>query len=124
MNIRATLAAAEAKGVVEPAVRAHLERSAKALFYADRSWPRLLAQAASEGMESTTLEALRQWLPGGRVDQKREDALAMLRALRQLLATEPAPKRVRFTFAHTDLWESIRLRVDGQVRSQREASAG
>lgn len=112
VNIRATLAAAEAQRVVEPEVRARLERSAKALFYADRSWPRLLAQGAAEGVEGTALEALRQWLPGGRVDQKRGDALALLRALRQLLATGPAPRQVRFTFAHTDLWESIRLRVD------------
>lgn len=114
VNIRATLAVAQAEGVVPPEVKACLERSAKALFYGDRSWPRLLAQAANEGVDDTALRALRQWLPQGRVDQKREDALALLRTMRQQLVTELAPKQVRFTFAHTDLWESIRLRVENQ----------
>ena len=40
----------------------------------------------SESLPAGELDALRAWLPQGRVDQKREDALAMLAAMRALLA--------------------------------------
>ena len=43
VNIRATLALAEAKGVIGAESRRALEAFAKALFFADRNWPALLA---------------------------------------------------------------------------------
>lgn len=111
VNIRATLAAAESSGVVGARTRAALERVAKELFYMERAWPTVLTRAACEGLPVRELEALRAWLPTGRVDQKRRDALSMLRTLRTRLAEGLAPKQVRYHFEHTDAWEEVRRRA-------------
>jgi len=49
VNIRATLAAAEATGVLRPPSRVTLERIAKDLFYPDRTYPLILRHAAEQG---------------------------------------------------------------------------
>src|SRR3546814_645907 len=86
VNIRPTLARAEAAGIVGPAVRSALERLAKEMFYADRSYPHLLSRGLEEGLPKVELDRLRAWLPDGKVDRKRDDALAMLRVMRERLA--------------------------------------
>ena len=86
VNIRATLALAEAKDVIGAESRRALEGFAKALFFADRNWPALLAGEARHGVADSELAALGDWLPEGRVDQKRLDALEMLAAMRATAA--------------------------------------
>ncbi|WP_437999401.1 TfuA-like protein [Sorangium sp. So ce185] len=108
VNIRATLAAAEARGVVRPATCAALLRIAKQLFYPDRSYPRLLSEAAAAGLDPGELSALKGFLPEGQVDRKRADALAMLRAIEARLAAGLAPKQVRYHFEATIFWDSLR----------------
>ena len=105
VNIRHTLAAAEESGVIGAETRSALETLAKALYYPDRSYPRLLADAAQQGLPAQEVEALRAWLPRGRVDQKRADALAMLRALGQRRSENPEPKRVSYILEHTKFWD-------------------
>src|SRR5262249_17428765 len=90
VNIRATLAEAEHQGVLSEATRRVLEAHAKSLFYPHRSWPALLAGARALGRPDK-LAALSRWLPGGRVDQKREDALAMLAAMQDVSAQSDPP---------------------------------
>jgi hypothetical protein len=104
VNIRRTLAAAEASHVIGPGVRTALEGIAKALFYPDRFYPLVLRRGAEQGLPAAELDALRAWLPRGRVDQKREDALTMLRTMRERLAANPGPKQVDFTLEHTVYW--------------------
>jgi hypothetical protein len=108
VNIRATLAAAQAGGVIGAATHPALIEIGRALFYPDRSWPRLLQRGAEAGLPADELEALRGWLPSGRVDQKREDALALLRTLRERLGGGLGRKQVRYTFERTDIWEEVR----------------
>lgn len=81
VNVRATLAAAEEKSIITPAVRMELERIAKAIFYRERSYAGILQAALQSGLPGDELEALCKWLPHGQVDQKREDALEMLRLI-------------------------------------------
>src|SRR6202453_3943361 len=50
VNIRATLARAEAEDVVSSASRGALEAFAKSLFFPQRSWDALLAGAAAQGV--------------------------------------------------------------------------
>jgi hypothetical protein len=123
VNIRATLGAAAAVGVIRPAVRAALEQIAKGLFYPERSYPLVLRRAAAAGLPEEQLDALRAWLPVGRRDQKRDDAIAMLRRMRERLADGPGPKRVSFHFEYTDLWDEARRRageipLDGSVEPE------
>jgi hypothetical protein len=112
VNVRATLASAERAGVVGARGRAELERLAKGMYYPERGYPALLALAAREGLPASELKALRAWLPTGRINQKRDDALALLRRIREHLASRPGPKRVSYTFAHTDAWEEARRRCE------------
>jgi hypothetical protein len=107
VNIRATLASAAAQGVVTGATRAALESIAKGLFYADRTYEGVVREGESEGLPRSELQALRGWLPGNRRDVKREDAVAMLHAMRTLLEREYAPKTVAYRFEHTHTWESL-----------------
>jgi hypothetical protein len=111
VNIRATLALAEAKGVIGTQSRRALEAFAKALFFADRNWPALLAGEAAHGVASPELAALADWLPEGRVDQKRLDALEMLAAMRAAPAAgEPASPT--FHFEWTSLWDAFVARSE------------
>jgi hypothetical protein len=105
VNVRRTLDEAESDGVIAPATRDHLIRIAKDLFYHDRTFDRLLGEAAAEAASSEELDALDEWLPQGRVDQKREDALAMLDAMQELLARDPAPMRVGYALEWTRMWD-------------------
>ncbi|MFL5801075.1 MAG: TfuA-like protein [Roseiflexaceae bacterium] len=107
VNIRRTLAAAEAQSTIGPATRTALERIAKARFYPERSYPQLLRDAAEHGLPAAELAALRNWLPHGQIDQKHTDALAMLRLIRERLVDGLEPKRVAFHFEHTMFWDRV-----------------
>jgi hypothetical protein len=115
VDIRRTLAAAEAAGLVSAATRQGLEGIGKRLFYPDRSYVAILRAAAATALPTAELEALKAWLPQGRVEQKRDDALAMLRTIRGFLAGDPGPKRVLYHFEHTNVWDFAR-REAGELR--------
>ncbi|HKW84249.1 MAG TPA: TfuA-like protein, partial [Burkholderiaceae bacterium] len=127
VNIRATLTAAASAGVIADATRARLERLAKRLFYGDRSYAALLAAAPSAGIAAGEVAAVRSWLPRGRVDAKRSDALALLRLLRARVAAGISPKQVAYAFEHTHSWEALqrklRPRVDREAPSDAEEEA-
>ncbi len=112
VNIRATLAAAKTAGVISTATATALEAIAKELFYPDRCYPIILSRARQAGIDTRELSALAAFLPAGRVDQKRADAVAMLHTMREWLAGVPEPKRVRYHFERTDAWEYIRATSD------------
>jgi hypothetical protein len=111
VNIRCTLAAAAGARVVGAGTRDALVRLAKARFYPDRHYRRLLADAREAGLPAAELAALAAWLPAGRVDQKRDDALAMLGVMRDLLAGDPAPVRAGYAVQGSDAWEAARAGV-------------
>jgi hypothetical protein len=108
VNIRVTLHKAEAEGILAGPTRRVLEQVAKELFYARRAYPRILELATERGLPETELASFRRWLRGGAVNQKRDDALAMLRAMRDLLETHSGPKRVSYSFEETLWWRDIK----------------
>ncbi len=112
VNIRFTLAAAVQDGVIEPTSRTRLQEIAKGLFYRERSYETILQRARDDGIPTSQLDPFKEWLPSGKVDQKRTDALAMLRLMRERAQCDPEPKQVRFTFEHTDAWELVRRQID------------
>jgi len=122
VNIRATLARAGAEGILGGPACAILQRTAKELFYAERSYARILELAAARGAPPAELEAFRRWLSEGAVNQKRDDALAMLRAMGEFLATDPGPKCVSYVFEETMFWEALR-RSAGEVASEPQDGA-
>jgi hypothetical protein len=104
VNVRATLRAAAAVGAITSESRRILEALAKTRFYADRTYAALFQDATSAGMDPAQLRALKAWLPGGRVDQKRADAVELLGHLRHWAENRPSPKRVTYPFHATDAW--------------------
>jgi hypothetical protein len=121
VNIRATLEEAATAGVIAGTTHLSLERLAKELFYAERSYPLLLEKARQAGLPLAELEALKAFLPKGRVDRKRLDALELLRELREQFSTDVEPKQVRYRFQHTDAWEQLRRTAE---REPLESSGG
>lgn len=96
VNIRATLQAASDQAVLSVAQAQALTRRAKGLFYPDRNFAGLLQRAQADPSDgeadADALARLQAWLPQGRVDQKRLDAQAMLKAMRQAMTQAPSAR--------------------------------
>lgn len=107
VNIRWTLEAAERDGRITPATAATLIGLAKGTFFPLRSWRRLLLLGRQAALPTGELDALRAWLPNHRVDQKKADALQMLRVIRGDLDAGIRPE-VTFSFQHTQHFERAR----------------
>ncbi len=107
VNIRPTLQRAQSRRVISRKTRLKLESLAKGLFYPERTYAAILDLAAGRGLPARELEKLRAWLPAGRVDQKRADAVAMLRAMREFLAARGSQARPRHPFEHTKFWDRL-----------------
>ena len=112
VNIRATLARAVADQVIAEPTRAVLERSAKATFYAERCYSKLLVEARATGLPAREIDVLATWLPQGRIDQKRDDTLEMLRVMRARNVTERSSRRMTYSFQATEIWERARIQFD------------
>jgi hypothetical protein len=104
VNIRATLASAGEGGVITPGTRDALLVIAKALHYTERSYPAVLARGAEVGLSHHELGRLAAWLPSGRVDQKKQDAMTMLRVIAGRLAAGLERKRVDYEVAPSKYW--------------------
>ena len=108
VNIRRTLSKAAAEGIVSGATADCLVQIGKALFYPLRTYEKILDEGLRERLPTAELQNLRDWLPAGRVDQKRLDAIAMLARMREDLRLHPQPKPVSFSFENTMFWNRMR----------------
>jgi hypothetical protein len=104
VDIRATLARAVEVGVIGAELCRDLARLAKSLFYPDRGFARLLAVGREAGLDEIPLAAFERWIAAGQVHLKREDALEMLAAMRDFLATDPAPFVAGFRLERSAAW--------------------
>src|SRR5262249_34884996 len=105
VNIRVTLRAAEASGVVGHDAARRIEAIAKGLFYPDRAYPKVFALALEEGVDAEAVASLRRFVASRRLDVKHDDAIALLEALDECRALGVPPPPPRFGFAHTEAWE-------------------
>ena len=119
VNMRCTLAHALKEGVIAEETRRALVAAAKATFFPDRGFIPLVANGRTTGLPEPELDAFERWLPAGRVDQKRLDAVAMLETMRGFLATDPPPARAVTAFERTTYWE----RAEAAFRVNTEHSA-
>jgi hypothetical protein len=111
VNLRATLRAAVADGALEPALEARLVFESKRLFYADRSFRGVLAQARAFGTDQH--ERLLRWFEKrGVVDQKRKDALALLERLARGEGVARPPPRTPFRLERTNYWCALTRSLD------------
>jgi hypothetical protein len=107
VNIRQTLQRACAESVISDATRKALVEIAKGLFYQKRLFQVILGIARERRLGLSELSALESWLPANRVDQKRNDALAMLRHIRTFVEEPQTRHEPTFSFEHTQLWERL-----------------
>ena len=105
VNIRATLEQAIEQRVIGPGTRRALEALAKGLFYQQRGWEALFEHPDAKLLPVAEQTALQAWLPQGRVDVKRDDALTMLAAMDELLTGGPEAKQVTYHLEWTEMWD-------------------
>ena len=105
VDLRATFARAAAESVIDEGLRDRLVKAYKGRFYRERSFEALSEVLFSLGAAAEQARALQAWLPTGRVEQKREDAKALLG---HLAAGEPGKEaqwpEQSFVFETTTLW--------------------
>ena len=111
VNIRATLNRAAADGVIDGTAAKRMIAVGRSIFWKQRSYEALLAAAKDAGAD--VLARLRAWLPEHKVNQKREDAIAMLQRIAADCAANNEPKKVDFDFQHTVAWDAILHRFTG-----------
>jgi len=109
VNLRATLARAEAVGVLLAEQSALLAERAKSMFYPDRNYSTLV-RVAGVLLGDQVAASFSTWLarPENRIDLKRKDALELIHTLLDFRETGPHPKRVPWEFQPTDAWDQIR----------------
>lgn len=115
VDLRETLAAAAAAGVIDIALRDALVAAFKRRFYRERRFDALPAVLAELDVAPEVAEILVGWFEEGRIYQKQADA----RALLQILAEgglEAPPAAEDFVFERTTLWAQF-------VESTTEAAA-
>ena len=121
VNIRATLDLAVAQGILDRPTRDRLTAAAKAQFYQQRSWAGVLATVG----DPANAARLSAWLRSGRVDQKREDALLMLKEMEVVLRQGKGPEPVNFSFEWTENWDNApwrsEMQADGRITGEQEA---
>lgn len=107
-NLRFTVAAAARDGVLDASEAALVIDAAKAIYHAERTWR---AVDGASGLSPDAAARFRAWRTEGAVDQKRRDTLAMVEAIRDFAATDPAPFSPGFAYERTDLAEHARRRA-------------
>jgi hypothetical protein len=106
VNIRFTLAKAHRSDVISSATLSALLAIAKDLFYPDRAYAEVIRKARDRGLPAGELAALQRWLATGQLNQKRDDARAMLTLMRERLANGLPPKQVSYMVENTTIWHA------------------
>jgi hypothetical protein len=105
VNIRRTLSDAVEQKVISAPSATRLTEISKNMYYQKRTYPAILQAAGGDDLAPGELRAFMDWLPEGKRNQKREDAIEMLRVMGARNFDRASPKRVRFAFEHTTKWE-------------------
>jgi len=79
VNVRHTLDAACLAEVIDLATADILTKVAKSLHFSDRKYAAILDQARNQGVSDDKLQHFAKWLPAGKIDQKREDAIELIK---------------------------------------------
>jgi hypothetical protein len=99
VNLRDGLARAAAARAISARTRAALVELARARFYRERTWARLVDDGRAARLPARELDALVAWLAAHRPDRKAADARLLLRRLAREPARRPPRLRVPRTWA-------------------------
>ena len=104
VDLRATLPAAEAAGVIDRCSRDNLLAAMKRLPFGARSFDRLI-EIAADSLGADAGNALARWLEDNRVYRKRQDAIELLQEMARFLADDPQPFVAPFRMERALVWE-------------------
>jgi len=108
VNIRATYEAAARAGLITEPQRARLVAIGKGLFFPERTFHRIHELAAAEGMDSARLQLLSTFVSTNYVDLKQQDALELLKTIRNLdAAAKPRKTPPSFVPRHSTAFETL-----------------
>ena len=116
VNLRATVRAADRAGVLDTETAASIVSIAKSQHYKFRTWDTVIEAALTE-MADHVADTLRCWIRENEVDQKREDACALLDLMNQSTLRRPAAD---FHFEETNLW----VQATSAWRARQKAATG
>ncbi|MGI9435158.1 MAG: TfuA-like protein [Geminicoccaceae bacterium] len=106
VNIRATFDAAAKDDIITSTTAQGLTDIAKATFFYHRRYDALLDAGADKDLPADELSRLQEWLPYGKIDLKKNDAIQMLRSIDDFLKKAPPRKTVDYfvepTYVHMD----------------------
>jgi hypothetical protein len=106
VNIRAAIARALEAGIISPSNAEALIAHAKAQFYPERSWPRLLRSGGGLGVPEGEITALAQMFPTP-PNIKRDDAIALLEIMQRDAAEGRTRQEANFDFEPTYYWNGL-----------------
>lgn len=104
INIRFTLQAARAAGVIDEALARQCVREAKSLHFSERRYATVLERLSRQDGHGDALARLAEWLPQGKVDQKRVDGVALLERIAMIEREAISPDPHGFRFEMTELF--------------------
>jgi hypothetical protein len=123
VNVRATVAAAVSAGVLLTSAEGIIA-IARALHFPERTWPRLIGAARGEGLAAGELDTFAAWLPLGRVDRKRLDAIALLEHLAASEGSAFSQASEPSCFQPTQAFAALYDRVCSEMANEAPVSAG
>jgi len=86
VNIRFTLMAAEAQGVISEKEHTALLAAARSVFYPQRTYPKIVSSAGNS-LDPSTAQRFLLWVQDHAVDRKKMDAIKALEYIRDMAAT-------------------------------------
>ncbi len=122
VNIRSTLTAAQAEGIISPQTHSELVEALKARPYPERTFSCIFSKSLNVDTPEEESAALKQWLPQGRIDQKRNDAILMLQSMAEMQRAGWPTLDVNYRFAQTDAWEALQRDVLNKRRLREDDS--
>ncbi len=107
VDIRATLKEALSHNIISPKSHDTCIAIGKKIFYAERTYPRLIS-LAQEVIPSSELQALGEFIKVHKKNQKKEDAQLMLKQIKTQYFNGLTPKKVTYFFSYTDSWNEMK----------------
>ncbi|HEC08066.1 MAG TPA: hypothetical protein ENI86_00705 [Acidimicrobiales bacterium] len=125
-NVHFTLEAAVAAGCLDRSQGELLSEASRSIFYPERVYPEVMRVAVDQGLPREVAGRLADWLEGGAVDAKGEDAATLVELCERLSGSPPEPTAVRFSMSVTsqfvDMCHEEDLRRAGGAAAQHSRS--
>ncbi len=104
-NIRVTLAQAVNERIINNETLDDLIQVSKEMYYGDRMYENIISKLNS--YSSNTKKQLLDWLSENKIDQKKQDAIALLQLLNHSPEKFSKPAKPDFYFEYTDAWDNF-----------------